>query len=245
MAIPVSELQKVSPSFIIELFELQLVTALHGSNTVYRFHAGANMDANGELVWDGNNYQRFPVEATGFEYTGNGQLPRPTIRISNLLGTITSILLTVNATTAGNDLTGATLTRIRTMARYIDAANFTGGVNPYGTPDPTSEFPREIYKVARKVAENRDMVEFELAASFDLQGIKAPKRQCISSICQWVYRSTECGYTGSNYWDANDNVVGTLGADVCGKRLSSCKLRFGSTSELPFGSFPGIGTYVS
>jgi lambda family phage minor tail protein L len=74
--------------------------------------------------------------------------------------------------------------------------------------------------------------------------VRAPKRQCIANICQWVYRSTECGYTGSSYWDANDNVVGTLAADVCGKRLSSCKLRFGATSELPYGSFPGIGAYT-
>ena len=50
MAIPVSELQKIAPSSVIELFELQLVAALHGSSTVYRFHAGSNMDANGELV---------------------------------------------------------------------------------------------------------------------------------------------------------------------------------------------------
>jgi lambda family phage minor tail protein L len=244
MAIPVSELQKIAPSSIIELFELQLVTALHGSNTVYRFHAGSNMDANGELVWNANTYQRFPVEAEGFEYTGTGSLPRPKIRVSNVLGTITSILLTVNSTTAHNDLTGATLTRIRTMARYIDGANFTGGTNPYGTPDPTAEFPREIYKVARKSTENRQVVEFELAAAFDLAGVRAPKRQCIANICQWVYRSTECGYTGTNYFDANDVSVASSASDVCGKRLSSCKLRFGATAELPYGSFPGIGAYT-
>jgi len=29
--------------------------------------------------------------------------------------------------------------------------------------------------------------------------------------------------------------------DVCGKRLDSCKLRFGENSELPFGGFPGVG----
>jgi len=207
MAIPVSELQKVNPSSIIELFELELVTALHGINTVYRFHAGSNMNANGELVWKGNAYQRFPVEAEGFEYTGNGQLPRPKIRVSNLLGTITAILLTVNATTAGNDLNGAKLTRIRTLVRYIDNANFEGGSNPYGTPDPTAEFPQEIYYLDRKVTENRDLVEWELAAAFDLAGVRAPKRQCINNRCQWVYRGTECGYTGAPIADENDVLL--------------------------------------
>ena len=245
MAIPVSELQKIAPSSIIELYELGLVAALHGSSTVYRFHAGTNMDANGELVWNSNSYQRLPLEMEGFEYTGNGQLPRPKVKVSNILGTMSTLLLTVNAVTANNDLAGAKLTRIRTLARYIDGANFPGGTNPYGTPDATAEFPREIYYISRKSAENRQMVEWECAAAFDLAGVRAPKRQCISSICQWVYRSTECSYTGSNYFDANDNAVGTLAQDVCGKRLSSCKKRFGSTGSLPFGSFPGIGAFTS
>jgi lambda family phage minor tail protein L len=207
MAIPVSELQKIAPSSIIELFELQLVTALHGANTIFRFHAGSNMNANGELVWNGNVYERYPIEADGFEYTGNGQLPRPKVRVSNIFGTITAILLTVNNTSAGNDLNGAKLTRIRTLARYIDGANFTGGTNPYGTPDPTAEFPREIYYLDRKVTENRDVVEFELAAAFDLAGVRAPKRQCVANRCQWVYRSTECSYAGPPIADANDVLL--------------------------------------
>ena len=51
-------------------------------------------------------------------------------------------------------------------------------VNPLGTPDPTAEFPQEIYKIDRKSAENREAVQFELAAVFDLAGIRVPKRQC-------------------------------------------------------------------
>ena len=51
-------------------------------------------------------------------------------------------------------------------------------LNPLGTPDPTAEFPQEIYKIDRKSAENREVVQFELAAVFDLAGIRAPKRQC-------------------------------------------------------------------
>ena len=235
---PISELQSVAPSSIIELFELQLSTAIQGANTIYRFHAGTNAtDANGNVVWAGNEYQAFPIEAEGWEYSGNGQLPRPKIRVSNIMGTITAIIL-------ATPLEGAKVTRIRTMARYLDAVNFPGGVNPYGTPDPTAEFPREVYYIDRKSAETRDVVEFELAAAFDLIGVRAPKRQCISNICQWVYRSAECSYTGTSYFTEND-VATTLANDVCGKRLSSCKARFGSTAQLPFGSFPGVGTYFT
>jgi lambda family phage minor tail protein L len=207
MAVPTSELQKANPSSIIELFELQLVTALHGANTTFRFHAGTNDVSNGDVIWAGNTYQRYPIEVEGFEYSGNGQLPRPRIRVSNIFGTITAILLTVNNTSSGNDLNGAKLTRIRTLARYIDGANFTGGTNPYGTPDPTAEFPREIYYLDRKVAENRDVVEWELAAAFDLAGVRAPKRQCIANRCQWVYRSTECSYSGPPIADVDDELL--------------------------------------
>ncbi len=171
-----SDLQVINPSAIIELFTLQLDNSLHGATTVYRFHAGSSLKDNGEIVWAGNSYQRFPVQAEGFAFR-KGQLPRPTLTLSNALGTITSILLTVNDTTVGNDLTGATVTRIRTLARFLDAVNFPSNVNPYGTPDPTAEFPQEIYKIDRKSAENREIVQFELASVFDLAGIRVG-RQC-------------------------------------------------------------------
>jgi len=237
MAVPTSELQGISPSSIIELFVLELNALQHGAAATYRFHAGTNLVNNGDVVWAGDTYQRFPIEADGFEYTGQGTLPRPRIRCSNIFGTITAILLTLPS-----GLEGAKVTRIRTMARYLDAVNFPGGTNPYGTPDPTAEFPREIYYIDRKASETRDLVEFELASAFDLAGVRAPKRQCISSICQWRYRSAECSYTGTNYFDANDSPVGSAGLDVCGKRITSCKARFGQTAELPFGSYPGVGT---
>ena len=252
------DFQTTAPSAIIELFELQLFTAIHGVSDIYRFHAGTNLVNNGEVVWRGNPYLRMPVEADGFEYTGQGTLPRPKIRISNILGSITTILLTLP-----DGLEGAEVTRIRTLARYLDTENFPSPgnflledgdfllledgsflqlepINP--TQDNDAEFPREIYYIDRKSVETRDVVEFELAAVFDLAGVRAPKRQCIANVCQWVYRSTECSYTGTNYFDANNNAVGSASLDVCSKRLSSCQVRFGTNAELPFGSFPGVGS---
>lgn len=226
-----ADLQSIAPSAIIELFELQLYINIHGSNTLYRFHAGANATAtNGQVIFNGQSYLRYPVEVTGFDYNGAGQLPRPTMRVSNLLNTISAILLAVNTVSPGNDLLGAKLTRIRTLAKYLDAVNFEGGTNPYGTPDPTAEFPRDIYYIARKSFENRDVVEFELAAAFDLQNVRAPRRQAINNLCQWEYRLDGCGYTGDGYFDTKDNAVASLASDVCGKRLSSCRLRFGTVS---------------
>jgi len=174
-----SSLQDINPSAIIELFTLQLSTALHGANTIYRFHAGSNLNANGKIVWAGNEYLRFPIQASGFAFQ-KGQLPRPKIIISNATGLISSILLTVNETTTGNDLTGATVTRIRTLAKFIDAVNFADGTN--ATADNTAEFPQEIYSIDRKATETREIVEFELAAPTDLAGVRIPGRQATRSI---------------------------------------------------------------
>ena len=314
MAVPVSALQEINPGAVIELFTLELDATLHGSTTIYRFHNGANLNANGELVWNSNSYLRFPIQCEGFEFTGTGTLPRPTISVSNIFGTLTAIMQNVNQTTVGNDLNGAKLTRIRTLARYLDAANFapttttttstqtvadpsdaetvtytvtvhnpgsgnifringsnnpvitmkrgstyifnladgtnathplriksdaggeqtttvsgtpgqagatvtyspaypgapsdlryycsshgnamgntitmnnpntiqqqtsstsTSQSNPYGTPDPTAEFPKEIYFLDRKISENRDVVQWEAISALDLVNVKLPKR---------------------------------------------------------------------
>jgi len=176
MAIPTSELQAINPGSIIELFTIELNTALHGSNTLYRFHNGANMNANGEVVWAGNSYLRFPIECTGFEFGSTGTLPRPKIAVSNIFGTLTAIMQDVNETTVGNDLNGAKFTRIRTLARFLDAVNFTGNTNPYGTPDPSAEFPQEIYFLDRKVTENRNVVTWEAQSALDLVNVKLPGR---------------------------------------------------------------------
>ena len=196
MATPVSELQKINPSNIVELFQLQLDSSIHGANTIYYFHNGVSENNNGNLIFDNIEYTRMPIEASGFEFNGK-QLPRPKLAVSNILGTITTLLLTLP-----QGLEGAKVTRIRTLERYIDHINFDIGDilsedgsaileedgslisqessdNPHGTPDPTATFPNEVYFIDRKTMETRDVVQFELTASFDLQGVRLPKRQVL------------------------------------------------------------------
>jgi lambda family phage minor tail protein L len=214
------ELAKLNPSSIIDLFELETSTA-------------------GGVIWQGFTYDPWPVDAQGFEYDGSSTLPRPRIRIANVNGAISAILLAVNAVVPGNDLSGAKVTRIRTAAAFLDDTNFDGA-NPYGTPMLT-EAPREIYFIDRKSGETEDVVEFELASAFDLAGVRLPNRQCNKNQCPWEYRGGDCGYTGNSYFNADDESVGSLADDQCGKRLSSCLLRFGDDEEIPFGGFPGLG----
>ena len=191
MAIPVSELQKLNPSARIELFVLELVEGLHYATgnpsnvpTTFRFHSGSNMNSNAEIIWQGNSYQRLPIEFEGAEFTGKGQIPRPTLTVANLGGitrcgsviTLTDFLLIVNLTTPHNDLMDAKLTRITTLASELDAANFSSGSNPFGTPS-SNELPQEIFFIDRKVLESRQVVQFELVGALDQQNVKLPRRQ--------------------------------------------------------------------
>ncbi len=229
------DISVLDPSAIIELFELHLDSDLHGTpvSTPVRWHDGCNANINGNILWNSNSYVRLPIIAEGFDvFTTTGTLPRPKLTVSNLDSTMTTLLILVNATTTGNDLGGATVKRIKTLKRFLD-----GETNA----DPHATWPIEQYLIDRKITENRDVVTFEMVSQFDLPGRLVPKRHLIANVCQWKYRSSECSYTGSDYWNDEDQTVSTLAEDKCGKRIESCKLRFGASAELPFGSFPNAG----
>ena len=219
------ELLKSSPFAIIELFELHLDQAIHGSNEIIRFFNGVVVQTQtGEIIYQGRSYTAIPVEAEGFEYkAGQGGFPRPTLRVGNLFSVVSALMVNVNETTFGNDLTGAKVVRIRTLSRFLDAVNFDNDTNPYGTPSG-EQMPKEVYFINRKIVETRDVVEFELAAKLDLENIKAPKRQCLANVCQWEYKGGADGtregcswrpdgvINDARFYDENDNLLGSAAA---------------------------------
>ncbi len=193
------DLQEPNPSAIIELFELELIKNVHyvlpaTIDTNYYFHDGTSNNNFGSIKWtkgDSNNtevdYVALPVKAEGFKF-GRGQLPRPTLTFSNALGTFTTILAAANSVATSieegsiglglinNDLTGAKVTRKRTLEKFLPTSNYstTPSYNAFDSSYP--EFPQEVYFIDRKSEENREVVQFELAANFDLAGVKAPRR---------------------------------------------------------------------
>lgn len=229
--INLSEIQKLQPDAIIELF---MVDATNLNAGILRFHAGTNQ-LRQNIFWQGNEYVRYPIQATGFQYSASGPAPRPHLVVSNFMSAITTLLL------GSDDLMGAKVYRKRTLKKYLDAVNFTGGVNP--SADPTTYFPDDIYYIDRKVNETKEAVEFELVSALDLSGVMVPKRQIIQNSCPWKYRGSECGYTGTNYFTQNDVATADSTKDSCSKRLQGCKLRFGASAELPYGGFPGADLF--
>lgn len=225
-----SDIQKLEPGAILVLFEV------HVGAEVFRFHAGTNA-LGGDVVWQGNTYVRFPIDAEGFEWRGQGTLPRPKLRAANVSGLLGALVR------ENNDLVGCKVVRRRTLARYLDAVNFPGGVNP--SADPNAEIDAEVYFIDRKATENAVVVEFELAAALDVHGVKLPRRPVVQNVCTWLaiggYRGPYCGYTGGPVADVLDQPTSDPAVDRCGGRLASCKLRFGAFAELSFGGFPAAG----
>ena len=89
--------------------------------------------------------------------------------------------------------------------------------------------------------ENRELVTFELSATFDVAGVKLPRRQIVQNICPWTYKGEGCGYSGTDYYDINDQEVTDAADDVCSHRLTGCRARFGENGQLPYGGFPSAG----
>ncbi|MDR0701332.1 MAG: phage minor tail protein L [Azoarcus sp.] len=229
-----ADLQSLTPGTLVELFALDTTGA--GEAQVFRFHAGVN-PLGDDVVYNGDVYVRFPVEASGFEKRSSGTLPRPKIKVANITGLLGALVHELD------DLVGAKITRTRTLLKYLDAVNFAGGVNPHA--DPAQYIDREVWVVDRKAEENPAYIEFDLAAAIDIPDCKLPRRQVIQNTCTWLmiggYRGPYCGYTGGPVADRNDNPVGTMAEDRCGGRLSSCRLRWGENAGLPFGGFPAAG----
>lgn len=234
------EIQKFTPDNLVILFAIDC-TELGGE--ILRFTSASYDENTGEMIgprfvtYNGEVYTAIPVEAEGFELSSTGTLPQPKLRVLNSPSLTSGII-------ALNDMLGATVYRTKTFRCFLDDGS---------TPDVTAHFPMEIYTLDRKSVQNKVFVEWELAAAMDQQGRMIPNRQIIKDYCTHIYRHYDqatgsfdysqatCPYTGSICYNEKDQAVPASG-DRCGKRLSSCKLRFGNNAQLPTRAFPGVSS---
>lgn len=229
------EAQKASTSALVELYQLD-ATALGGSISYFCSTA----IQNSPISFDRKLYMPIPIAVKGFEVSGNGPFPRPSVSVSNIVFTLLASVLQMD------DLIGAKFTRVRTFAKYLD-----------GSPesDPTQYFPPEIYYVARKSLQNSIQIDFELRSIVDQENRQLPSRIATKSTCPWIYRRWDpsandwvvfdlidggCPYRGEPTYNERDERVFDPAQDKCSKRLGSCRLRFGITNRIPYGAFPGI-----
>lgn len=229
-----SEIQKLEPSALIELFVLDISTIVNGAEKFY-FHAGTNKLSQ-PVVWQGITYTPLPIEVEGFDKNTQGTLPTPKVRVANIEGMFSALLEEV-----GSDLAGAMITRKRTYARYLDAVNFPEGNLD---ADRNQHLPDEDWFIEQKTGETTfGLIEWELSSVFDLAGVQLPGRQVLQNSCSFEYKDVNCRYSGTLCFDVFDQPC-TADKDRCGKRETSCRLRH-PTGIVPFGGFPGARRYAT
>lgn len=216
--------QLLEPGNLIILFELD-ATEIGGD--IALFH-GYNQ--SGDIVWQGRAFKPWPIEAEGFEITGEAQQPAPTLRVGNVDGSISAL-----ANYLG-DLLGAKLIRHRTLSKYLDAVNFPDG-NPSASPD--QHYPSDVFYIEQKLSSDREVVEFMMKSSLDLSDVFLPRRVITPGLCGWRYRDANCAYSGPAVATDKDEPTTNPALDQCSLSVSGCKLRFGEHGILNFGGFPG------
>lgn len=237
--------QLLTPGRRVELFEFD---ARKVGGDIFYFVS--SFVENQPLMWQGNSYVPFPVRAEGFELTGRGSLPQPKLTLSNVTLFFSAIVNSIG------DPIGARVTRWVTYADFLDDG---------ATPDPEQHFFPSIFVVNRKSAQTKMAVEFELSASMDQQGRQLPGRQILRDTCTHTYRifnvitqsfdmaKATCPYMGRDndirpYFKADGSQTANADEDICGKKLSDCKLRFGrdpaqvfkDVRPLPTRAFPSV-----
>lgn len=223
-----ADIQSLEPGALVDLFVLD--TTAQGGD-IRRFHGYLQV---GPITWQGQAFDPFPLQATGFDVGSDGRPASPVVSVANIGGGMSALARELN------DLVGARFTRLRTFGRYLDAINFPGG-NP--TADPAEQLRPEIWYIEQRSRETPELIEFTLSSPLNLNGAMLPNRQILANVCGWLkhggYRGPYCGYTGTARFNERDEPVADPALDQCGGRLSSCRLRFESLGEpLNFGGMP-------
>lgn len=180
------------------------------------------------IIWQGETFEPMALEVSGLEMRSDGKASAPTLSMANNIGGIQGAVSAYCL--QFGDFAGAKLKVITTLAKYLDAENFSTG-NPTANP---SEKREQIWFIEQKTSENAQQVTFELSNPVDFEGLKIPTRQ-ISNYCNWEYRSEECGYIGSAMFTEKDEPTDNPALDRCNYRTSGCRCR---ENELHFGGFP-------
>lgn len=158
------EIIKPFTSAYIELFTLD--TTNIGGSTIFRYTPMTQSSA--VVVWQGQNYLPFPIEATGFNMTSDGGAPaKPRLAVSNVSGFLMAAILELG------DIVGAKLIRCRTFSRFLDT-----GPNP----DPDAHAPYDIYLVDQKTLHTKTMIEWSLISQIDRPDIFLPKRRVLKDL---------------------------------------------------------------
>jgi len=153
-----------------------------------------------DVVFDGVTYERFPVTHDAITENVKGEIDTVKVQVSNVSRLIESYLQTY-------DLRGLRLSIKQVWANLLD------------DPDCFIEFSNYIDSYTSNV---KDVV-FNLMSKFDVLDVVIPGRIFLRNMCQWEFKSSECGYSGEE--------------TECNKTRQRCKEL---NNGLRFGGFPSV-----
>lgn len=201
-----AELFNLTPSSIVELFEIDIsnlysdqYNTSDSASNIFRFHSNLKLNNLGNksnnIIWRTNIYYAIAIQAKGFEFNSKGSITTPTLSIVIGDENISKLIELKSAIRLLGDLTGATVKRYRTFAKFLDADNWDINGLPNGfIPDPNAYLTEDIFFIDRKTADNKNVLEYELTSLSNLEGIKLPNRLVLADRCPFTYRGEGCLY---------------------------------------------------
>lgn len=151
--------------------------------------------------FDGNTYIKYPIKHSGITENSAGQIDKVTLTIANVDRIIQSYI---------ENYDGMKEKEVRIKMVWSDDLA------------DTSNYIEDIFHI-EKVQVNERIAQFTLASKLDVLDLKLPKRRFFREYCQWIFKSTQCGYSGAE--------------SQCNKTFTRCK-ELNNFSR--FGGFPSI-----
>ena len=154
-----------------------------------------------DVVFAGHTYKKFPLKRSTITESRGGKVDTLRITISNVSREVQYYL-------ENNDgLRGEKIRILQVWAGHLD--------------EPTN-YIEDIFYIESTVA-GEHQAEFNLTSKFDVMDAVVPGRRLGRLYCQWVFKSTECGYSN--------------GETECDKTLTRCRVL---ENQERFGGFPGV-----
>ena len=192
----INDLNKLaSDEKLIVLLEVEIPS----TSTLYL----ANYNAN--VTFLGNEYQAFLFNM-GEITSGKGEVPQFEIKIDNTSRGINSLMMDYD---------------IYLKANGIEGNQIYANIIVVNTVDLSDYVLKERFELVSWDMDSK-FASFKLGASNPFTQ-KYPLRAIYSSICQWKFKSSQCGYSGS--------------ATTCDKTLVRCR-ELGNSARI--GAFPGV-----
>jgi lambda family phage minor tail protein L len=174
-----------------------------------------------DVIFKGRKYEALSRRLDGIEFSSEGTLPMPKLIVSDKDRVISALAELYDG------FEGATLRVIETRPRFLDGGS---------SPDNSASITTAILTVESSTSIPGRQITFDLAVAFAFAGGETIPTRGIYQTCQFIYRGNQCQYTGSAKFDINDNPTTDTSKDQCGKKVSSCRLRF--PNVLRFGGYP-------